>query len=136
MSKSVIIRTDPISDMLTRVRNAIAVNKEQISLPHSKSKETVAKILADCGYFAEVSTNNDNNRKYLNITITSVGESPKITELKRLSRPGRRLYVKSDEIPTVRRGRGIVIVSTSKGVMTGHEAKVKKVGGELICEVY
>lgn len=122
--------------MLTRVRNAIAINKNEVSLPHSKSKETVAKILADCGYFVGVSTNTDDNRKYLNITITTEGQSSKISELKRLSRPGRRMYVKSEEIPTVRRGRGIVIVSTSRGVMTGHEAKAKKIGGELICEVY
>lgn len=122
--------------MLTRVRNAIAVNKAEVSLPHSKNKETVAKILADCGYFVGVSTNLDDKRKYLNIVITKEGESSKISEIKRLSRPGRRLYVKAEEIPTVRRGRGIVIVSTSKGVMTGHDAKTKKIGGELICEVY
>lgn len=136
MNKSVIISTDPISDMLTRVRNAIAVNKAEISLPHSKNKETVAKILVDCGYFAGISIGLDDNRKYLNIVIHKEGESAKITEIKRLSRPGRRLYVKTDDIPTVRRGRGIVVVSTSRGVMTGHDAKTKKVGGELICEVY
>ncbi len=136
MKQTVIISTDPISDMFTRIRNAIAVNKSVVTMPHSNNKETVAKILADYGYIASVKAVADGPRKNLEIVINADNEPAKITEIKRLSRPGRRVYVKADEIPAVKRGRGIVVVSTSRGVMTGTEAKAKKVGGELICQVY
>jgi small subunit ribosomal protein S8 len=137
MSRVTYISTDPIADMLSRIRNAIAVNKHQITLPHSTVKETVAKILVKNGFITEVRQSKDSaGRKELLITINPEGTSSPITEIARLSTPGRRIYVKSKEIPAVRRGRGIVVVSTSKGMMTGEEAKVKKLGGELICRVY
>jgi small subunit ribosomal protein S8 len=136
MSRVIIISTDPIADMLTRIRNAIAVNKSSINLPHSKSKETIAKILADSGFISDVKVAEDRGRKTLEVVINSEDEAAKITEINRLSRPGRRVYVKSDEIPTVKRGRGMVVVSTSSGVMSGKDAKNKHLGGELICEVY
>jgi small subunit ribosomal protein S8 len=137
MKRITYISTDPIADMLSRIRNAIAVNKHEIVLPHSTVKETVAKILAKNGFVADVKTGKDENgRKELRISVTAEGTSSVITEIKRLSTPGRRMYVKSKEIPSVRRGRGIVVVSTSKGMMTGEEAKTKKLGGELICRVY
>jgi small subunit ribosomal protein S8 len=136
MSRSIVISSDPIADMLTRVRNAIAVNAAVVEMPHSKLKETVAGILASNGFIEKVEAKEDGIRKSLVITINSENDSAKITEIKRMSRPGRRTYVKSPAIPTVKRGRGLVVISTSAGIMTGTEAKAKKLGGELICEVY
>lgn len=129
------VSTDPIADMFTRIRNAIAVNKHEIDMPYSKIKEAVAKILADNGFLAGVSVSGD-DVKTLRITINKEDANATITEIARLSKPGRRMYVGADKIPTVKRGRGIVIVSTSAGVMTGQEAKVKNLGGELIGQVY
>jgi small subunit ribosomal protein S8 len=129
------VSTDPISDMFTRIRNAIAVNKHAVTMPHSKIKEAVAKILADNGFLDKVEVGEE-GFKTLTITINSEDANATITEIERLSKPGRRLYVRADKIPTVKRGRGIVIVSTSSGVMTGKEAKAKRLGGELIGQVY
>lgn len=128
--------TDPIADMLTRIRNAIAANKSELSLPYSGVKETVARILADSGFLAKVSVEQEGERKNLQITINSDGANAAITEIDRLSKPGRRIYAKSKEIPTVKHGRGVVVVSTSRGVMTGEQAKAQHLGGELICQVY
>jgi len=131
-----IISTDPIADMLTRIRNAMLVGKNEVAMPHSKTKETVAKILADSGFLAGISVSGEKLSKELNVKINEEGSPAVITEISRLSSPGRRVYVKSKDIPVVRRGRGIVIVSTSKGMMTGKQAKTAHLGGELICRVY
>lgn len=128
--------TDPIADMLTRIRNAINVRKSEISLPHSNVKEAVAKLLKDSNFVDAVSVEDARIGKTLTIRINSDGTNARITEIARLSKPGRRYYVKSAEIPTVKQGRGVVIVSTSKGMMTGEQAKAAKIGGELICKVY
>jgi small subunit ribosomal protein S8 len=128
--------TDPIADMLSRIRNAIAVNKHEISLPHSRVKESVAKLLKENRYIDSVSVEKAEVGKTLNIVINQPQTNARITEIKRLSTPGRRYYSKAEKIPVVMRGRGVVIVSTSKGMMTGDEAKKKGVGGELICKVY
>ena len=128
--------TDPISDMLTRIRNAIAVRKREISLPHSNIKEAVARLLADSNFIDSVSVSDAAVGKTLNVTINDENSNARITEIVRLSKPGRRYYVNAKEIPVVKRGRGVVIVSTSRGVMTGEQAKAQKVGGELICKVY
>lgn len=130
------VSTDPISDMLTRIRNAIAVNKSEISLPHSNIKQSVAELLQRSGFIAEVKSDGKGIDKRILIRINLESENAKITEIARLSRPGRRLYVRANDIPVVKQGRGLVIVSTSKGIMTGDEAKKAKVGGELICQVY
>ena len=131
-----ITSTDPIADMLSRIRNAIAVRKNEVSMPHSKVKESVARLLKDNGFLSEVSVSDAAIGKTLTITISGESENARITEIVRLSKPGRRFYTKAKEIPTVKRGRGLVIVSTSKGMMTGIEAKTQGVGGELICKVY
>jgi len=136
MSKNVIISTDPLADMLTRIRNAIAVSSPTVEMPHSNLKETVARILADNGFIEKVDVSEDSGRKALVVTINSEDQPAKITEISRLSRPGRRMYVKSTALPTVKRGRGLVVISTSSGIMTGTQAKAKNLGGELICEVY
>lgn len=132
-----IITTDPIADMLTRIRNAIAVRKSTVSLPYSKLKESVAKVLKDQNFIDGVAIDESTDGyKQLTITINTEDSNARITEITRLSKPGRRLYKSADEIPVVKRGRGIVVVSTSKGLMIGADAKAKRLGGELICRVY
>lgn len=128
--------TDPIADMLSRIRNAIAVNKTEISLPHSKMKESVANLLAANDYIEAVQVEKAPVGKTLKLTINTPQTNARITEINRLSTPGRRWYATAEDIPSVMRGRGIVIVSTSKGLMTGEEAKKQRIGGELICKVY
>jgi len=128
--------TDPIADMLTRIRNAIAVNKSEVSLPHSTIKESVARLLKDSNFIDGVTVNKDGAFKTLTIQINNENSNARISEIVRLSKPGRRYYVNSKEIPVVKRGRGLVIVSTSKGLMTGNRAKTEHIGGELICKVY
>jgi len=131
------VSTDPLADMLTRIRNAAMVNKESISMPHSKLKEAVARILNAHNYVGDVSVGADEGfGKQLVIVLSKTGAHSVITEINRLSKPGRRLYTSADAIPSYKNGRGIVIVSTSKGVMTGQEAKKQRLGGELICQVY
>jgi small subunit ribosomal protein S8 len=131
-----IVSTDPIADMLTRIRNAINVRKSEVSMPHSKVKEAVATLLKQSGFVADVKVSEASIGKTLTVVINANGENARITEIQRLSKPGRRYYVNSKEIPVVKRGRGVVIISTSKGMMTGNEAKQQGVGGELICKVY
>lgn len=131
-----ITTTDPISDMLTRIRNAILVRKHTVRVPHSKVKESVARLLKDSNFIDKIDVEDATVGKTLVITINDESSNARITEIARVSKPGRRYYVRSGEIPTVKRGRGIVIVSTSKGMMTGDEAKKQGVGGEIICRVY
>ena len=129
--------TDPIADMLTRVRNAINVNKHEVTMPHSKVKESVARLLAESGFVDGVTVSDAATvGKVLTIAINAEGTNARITEIKRISKPGRRDYSKAEAIPTVKRGRGVVIVSTSKGMMIGAAAKKAGIGGELICKVY
>jgi len=127
------VSTDPIADMLTRIRNAQAVNKEDVSMPHSSVKESVAKILKANGYIGDINVVKDGFRKEMTI---SLNDSSVISEISRISKPGRRVYAKVKDIPRVKHGRGIVIMSTSKGVMAGTEAKELKLGGEVLCQVY
>lgn len=128
--------TDPIADMLSRIRNAIAVRKNEVVLPHSKVKESVAKLLADNNFVDRVSVSDASIGKTLHVRINDENSNARITEIQRLSTPGRRYYVNAKEIPQVKSGRGIVIISTSKGMMTGNEAKKAGIGGELICKVF
>lgn len=128
--------TDPIADMLTRIRNAIAVRKTEVLLPHSKVKESVASLLQENNFIDRVTVSDASIGKTLHVSINSDESNARITEIKRLSTPGRRYYVSAKEIPSVKSGRGIVIVSTSKGMMTGTQAKAAGIGGELICKVY
>jgi small subunit ribosomal protein S8 len=130
------VSTDPISDMLARIRNANAVNKTEIALPYSKIKESVAKVLAKSNFIVSVSVDGKGTAKTLQLTLSSSERSPKITAIKRLSKPGRRVYAGTKDIPWVKQGRGIVIISTANGIMSGEDAKRLRLGGELICEVY
>jgi small subunit ribosomal protein S8 len=130
------VSTDPIADMLTRIRNAINVRKSEVVMPHSKVKQSVAELLKTNGFLSDVSVTDATVGKSMKIVINDEGENARITEIVRLSKPGRREYVGSADIPAVKRGRGVVIISTSKGMMTGAQAKQQGVGGELICKVY
>ncbi len=128
--------TDPIADLLTRIRNAALVGKTEVRIPTSKLKKIVAEQLVKNHYLADVKLEDGKPRGTLVITINNNGENAAFTELARVSKPGRRIYVSSADIPKVKQGRGIVLVSTSKGVMTGAEAVKNKLGGEVLLKVY
>jgi|MGYP000247854137 ribosomal protein S8 len=128
--------TDPIADLLTRIRNAALVGKTEVRVPTSKLKKIVAEQLVKNHYLADVKLEDGKPRGTLVITINNNGENAAFTELARVSKPGRRVYVSSADIPKVKQGRGIVLVSTSKGVMTGAEAVKSKLGGEVLLKVY
>lgn len=128
--------TDPIADLLTRVRNAAAVGKTEVRVPTSKIKKVVAEQLVKNNYLADVKLEEGKPRGTLVITINRPGENSTINEIARVSKPGRRVYASASEIPKVKQGRGIVLVSTSKGVMTGSEAIKQKLGGEVLLKVY
>jgi small subunit ribosomal protein S8 len=127
--------SDPISDMLTRIRNAGRALLPAVELPHSRMKESVAKILKSEGYVADVAVEGSKVKK-LKIRLKYQGKKGVIEGLKRVSRPGLRRYVGSTEIPRVLSGMGVSILSTSEGVMTGAQAKKKNLGGELLCYVW
>jgi small subunit ribosomal protein S8 len=128
--------TDPIADMLSRIRNAIAVNKVEVSMPHSDIKQRIAQLLVENNFLSSTEVFGSDHKKQLAIKINMPNQNAVINEIVRLSRPGKRLYSTADNIPTVKRGRGLVIISTSQGLMTGEQAKISKLGGELICKVY
>ena len=131
-----IVSSDPVADMLTRVRNAILVSKNEVNMPHSKMKEAVAELLKAHNFIDAVRVSGEGKEKTLTLVLNNQYENARITEITMLSTPGRRMYAGAKEMPSVKRGRGIVVVSTSKGLMTGDEAKAQRVGGELICKVY
>ena len=128
--------TDPVADLLTRIRNAAMVGKHEIRVPSSKLKKVVAQELAKANYIDGVKVESANPRDILVVTINKEGENARFNELTRLSKPGRRMYVGVEEIPRIKSGRGIVLVSTSKGVMNGFEAKKQRLGGELLLKVW
>ncbi|MBM4424794.1 MAG: 30S ribosomal protein S8 [Chloroflexi bacterium] len=134
--------TDPIADMLTRIRNAVMVGQSSVSVPHSKLKESIAQILKDEGYLdgLEVVSENGSPQKNIRLKIRYVGVRRErrsvLTDLQRVSRPGRRVYVNKGEIPWVLSGMGVAILSTPKGVMTGQRARSLGVGGEVLCQVW
>lgn len=128
--------TDPIADLLTRIRNAAMVGKTEVRVPSSKLKKVVAEQLKKNNYLADVKVEAGKPRDTLVVTINRPGENSAFTELTRLSKPGRRVYVSADDIPKVKSGRGLVLVSTSKGVITGREAVKQRLGGELLLKVY
>jgi len=130
------VSTDPIADMLTRLRNAANVGKTEVRLPHSKIKETIAKELAKNGFLKNVVVEKGTPRSVLIITINDEGQNVRFSEITRMSTPGRRMYTNVKDIPRIKSGRGIVLVSTSQGVMSGFEAAKKRLGGEIICKVY
>ena len=128
--------TDPIADMLTRIRNAIIAGHKSTVLPSSKIKVELARILKEQGYMTDYKLEDKSGRKVINVTLayTPARESV-IKEIRRVSKPSRRVYVNKGEIPRVRGGLGICIISTSKGIMTGTQARRQGLGGELICSI-
>jgi small subunit ribosomal protein S8 len=129
--------TDPIADMLTRMRNAIERRHPIVEIPHSKIKENIAYILRDEGFVQTVEVVPDGDFRKIRVTLKYTEERrPVLTHLKRLSTPGRRLYTGANSIPRALGGMGVVIVSTPRGLLTGARARRENVGGELICEVW
>ncbi len=126
---------DPISDMLTRIRNAGNALLPQVAIPHSRMKESIANIMKREGYISEVAVEGK-MPKTLKLRLKYQGKKSVFEGLKRISSPGLRRYVGSDEIPRVRGGLGVAVVSTSEGLMTGAEAKKKNLGGELLCYLW
>jgi small subunit ribosomal protein S8 len=125
---------DPVSDMLTRVRNAQRATKVSVSMPSSTQKENIAKVLKDEGYITDFSVSGE-TKKVLSIDLKYFQGKPVIEEIKRVSRPGLRIFKSKDELPSVNGGLGIAIISTSKGVMTEKQARATGNGGEVICTV-
>lgn len=127
--------SDPIADMLTRIRNGQAVNKVSVSMPASKQKEALAKLLKDEGYVADYSVDSGSTKPQLTVVLKYYQGAPVIEEISRVSRPGLRIYKTCKELPKVRGGLGIAIISTSKGVMTDRSARAAGHGGEVIAYV-
>ena len=134
--------TDPIADMLTRIRNGVMAGHSQVAMPSSKIKAEIAKILKEEGFIEgfEVADGEKAGQKVLRVKIKYVGERrerrPVISGLERVSKPGRRIYTKKQDIPWVLSGIGVAILSTPKGVMTGQRARQLGVGGEILCKVW
>lgn len=126
--------TDPISDMLTRVRNALAAGKASVSMPHSKQKEAIAQVLKDEGYIVGFSKE-EGAKPQLVMELKYYEGHPVIEKIKRVSRPGLRIYKGKDELPKVMGGLGIAIISTSQGLMTDRAARKAGFGGEVVCTV-
>ncbi len=127
---------DPLSDMLTRIRNAQMAGKQTVEMPGSKLKAAVAAVLKDEGYVAGFTASEDEGKPRLAIELKYYEGKPVIAEIDRISRPGLRNYARKDALPSVRNGLGIAIVSTSQGVMTDRAARAAGVGGEVLCTVF
>jgi small subunit ribosomal protein S8 len=129
--------TDPIADMLARIRNAALARHDRAEMPHSRLKEHVAKVLKGEGFVDDVRVTEGEGPKTLTLVLRyGRGKDSAIDGVRRVSTPGRRVYVRFDQIPRVRSGMGISILSTSRGVMTDKECRKQRVGGELLCEVW
>ena len=128
--------TDPIADMLTRIRNANAVMHEKVDVPHSNLKDRLAEILKEEGYIANYKVVTDGNKKNIRVYLKYDGKERVIKGIKRISKPGRRVYSSVDDMPRVLSGLGIAIVSTSKGIVTDRVARRENVGGEILAFVW
>ena len=127
--------SDPVSDMLTRIRNAHMVDKKEVNIPASNLKSAIASVMQQEGYIDSFSVDGEAAAKTLTIKLKYYDDKPVIDSLQRISKPSLRVYVKSTEMPSVMNGLGIVIVSTPKGVMTGQNAAAENVGGEVLCSI-
>jgi small subunit ribosomal protein S8 len=129
--------TDPVADFLTRIRNALTARHERVDMPSSKVKVAIARILKEEGYIKNLKVIKDNKQGVLRVFLKYNDENkPVIKGLKRVSRPGRRLYMGATELPPVLSGLGVGIVSTSKGIITDREARRQNVGGEMMCSIW
>lgn len=127
--------TDPLSDMFVRIRNGHAAQKNEVTIPFSRIKYSVCQVLKDEGYIDDVSVETNDNKKTITVKLKYFQNLPVINSISRVSKPGRRIYKKKDEIPNVLGGLGISIVTTSKGVMTDKQARKSGHGGEILCIV-
>ena len=129
--------TDPIADMIARIRNAQLRNLSNVEIPNSKMRAKILNVLKDEGFISDYKeTSNDKKIKSLLVNLKYNNGVPVIREISRVSKPGRRIYTKADSIPKIQNGLGIAIVSTSKGIMTDNDARAKNIGGEIICRVF
>lgn len=129
--------TDPIADMLTRIRNGVSAKHDTVAMPSSKIKVAIAKVLKEEGFIRDYQIDADGTRSMLKIDLSYTGRrEPVLTGIKRVSKPGLRVYVQKREIPRVLGGLGVAILSTPEGVMTGQNARQKAVGGEVLCYVW
>lgn len=128
--------TDPIADMLTRIRNANAVMHEKVDMPHSNLKEKLAEILKEEGYISNFKVVTDGNKKNIRVYLKYVGKERVIKGIKRISTPGRRVYSSVEDMPRVLSGLGIAIVSTSRGIVTDRVARKENIGGEILAFVW
>lgn len=127
--------SDPVADMLTRIRNAHMVDKKEVNIPASNLKSAIASVMQQEGYIESFSVDGEAASKTIIIKLKYYDDKPVIDSLERISKPSLRVYVKSTEMPSIMNGLGIVIVSTPKGVMTGQNAAAQNVGGEVLCSV-
>jgi small subunit ribosomal protein S8 len=128
--------TDPIADMLTRVRNAQRAQKQSVSIPYSRAKEAILKVMAEEGYVAGLAVDGDGAQKTLQVKLKYFDGRAVIEKIDRVSRPGLRIYRGKDELPRINAGLGIAIISTPKGVMTDRAARALGQGGEVLCTIY
>jgi len=127
--------SDPIADMLTRIRNAHMVEKAEVAIPASNLKSAIASVMQQEGYIESFSVDGESAKKTINIKLKYYDGKPVIENLERISKPSLRVYVGKDEMPSIMNGLGIVIVSTPKGVMSGQAANANNVGGEVLCSI-
>ena len=129
--------TDTISDMITRIRNAQLRTLNTVTIPNSKFRAKILDVLKEEGYISDYKpSSKEKNNKFLLVDLKYHNGIPVIKEISRVSKPGRRIYTKAESIPRIQNGLGIAIVSTSKGIMTDNDARLKKIGGEIICKVF
>lgn len=128
--------TDQVADLITRIRNAVMVGKNEILVPTSKLKIGVVEVLVKNSYLASYDVVDGEPRGMLHVVINEPGTVAKINEISKVSKPGRRVYSAADDLPVIKSGRGMIIVSTSKGLMTGREAKKNRLGGEILVKVW
>ena len=129
-------QTDPIADMLTMMRNAAVAKLAEIDVPASKIKRRIIEIFKEHGYIEDFEFVEDNRQGILKIKLRYIEDEPVFKEIKKVSKPGRRHYVSLDSVPNVKRGMGIAVISTSKGIMTNKQAKEQGIGGEYLCYIY
>ena len=128
--------TDPVADMITRIRNGNLANKDYVAIPYSSFKEGIIKVLKEEGFIKDYAIVEEGKAKYLRVFLLYSGKRKAITEIKRVSKPGRRIYVDRDEIPEIKSGYGIAVLSTSKGILSSKKAKEMGIGGELLFYVW
>ncbi len=129
--------TDPIADMLTRIRNSMSINEKFVNVPHSNIKESIASVLKEEGYIVDFKINEENNKKEMVIELKYLEDGSKVIHgLKRISKPGLRIYANKEELPKVLNGLGTAIISTSQGIITDEKARELGVGGEVIAYIW